>query len=281
MFCSQQAKDISVTIQQNQSTLYGLIRSAFANSIIGTRKEVDFLRNLKSEIVQLFNGSALVPGIQFTCRAEVTHQKPIVSSPFLRNSCELADLLIVINYKTSSTTHEAKSILYQVKLSHSPNSPYTCSINQTQLNLLSGWPPFAFGRSANGTYNQFTINPTSLEFGSYMLECRSAIPGQYTNANNKYYGSSPCALRVARELSGGSSSCNINLHFVLGDVPLFFNHLSFLAGEHHSSIPVANLIDAIYRYCNWQPDPPKEFEEFETVINDDGFGIIEITVGKG
>lgn len=47
-----------------------------------------------------------------------------------------------------------------------------------------------------------------------------------------------------------------------------FNHVAFVMGESHAHGQVQNLVDALYRYVGWAPDPPDEFDGYFTEYKD-------------
>jgi len=265
MFMNQFSKNISVTIRQHAQSIRSGLHTAFEVSILGCQKELQFLNNLLSQIGTYLN-SLSIPGVQFSVRQKLIHQKPLVNTQ--NGRCEIGDLLIIVKYHQPTGAVETKSIIYQVKLCRS--GTHVCNISQPQLNLLCEWPQFSFG---SATYN---VTPQFLEFGSYMLEPRNAAPGNYLPHKYQCYGISPDAPLVR---AFGPAAVNItSLVYARGDANNFFSHLIFEIGEHHNNQTVKNLIDALYRYMGWLPDPPNEFKEDYIEYKDDGFGIIEVNV---
>ncbi len=274
MFRTNEAKDISNIIRTNTAVIRPGIRDAFENSIVGCSLELQFFRNLINELTAFF-GSLSISGINISCRCKEIHQKPIVrpATPKSWGSCELGDLIVVIKYHLSSGDVEAKSIIYQVKLA-SGTSSY-CSIDQNQLALLADWPPFEFGLKANGGPKVYHITPSTVEFGSYMLELRGPNRGQYLPFSRSY-GICPYALLVR---SHGPTSIDISDRiYARKDSNNFFSHLAFEIGEPHLNKPVADLIDALYRHIGLSPDPPDEFKGYYKETNEDGFAVIEVNV---
>jgi hypothetical protein len=69
--------------------------------------------------------------------------------------------------------------------------------------------------------------------------------------------------------------------YTRGDAENFLNHLLFEIGEHHSNQDnqeIQNLINALYRYVEWEPDPPEEFDGFSVKKEHEGFAAIEISI---
>lgn len=270
MFKTRKAKLISNLLRQEYREVRYPLQQAFRESVLNATTEVDFFRRLIRALEARLSDVSL-PGIVVSCRTAEIHQKPIVRSELGR--CELGDLLVVVKYKWVSQPIEAKSIIYQVKLSADSEST-NYHINQTQLELLSRWPTFEFGRTQAG-YSTYSIRPRTLEFGSYMLEPRS--PPRTYRPKYGCFGACPHAEAV---MSIRSSTIDVrNFKYVRGDVSSFFSHIAFEIGEHHSNRQVSNLIDALYRFADMTPDPPKEFIEFSSEASDTAtFGIMEITV---
>ncbi|MFH1296728.1 MAG: hypothetical protein ABIJ04_05580 [Bacteroidota bacterium] len=207
-----------------------------------------------------------IPGIIVTPRVSKIHGKPIVQSASGR--CELGDLLVVIKYHRPDGLIEAKSIIYQIKLSR--NNSSICDIDKTQLSLLTDWPTFSFGGSS------YNISPLSLEFGSYMLEPRNPPCGSCLPTKYRCYGICTDAVLVR---SLGPNSVNISSQvYARGDANNFFSHLVFEIGENHINKGVNDFVEALYRYVGLSPDPPDEFIGYSVNLEDDGFGIFELNV---
>jgi hypothetical protein len=271
MFYNKEAKIISIVIRKEYKLLIKGIRDAFEKSIAGCNKEVIFIKNLTTELNGFFSKTN-IPGLSIKVRTKAIHQRPIVSMN-KGQKCELGDLLVVIKYNLPSGIIEAKSIIYQVKLTSTHSS--SCFIDQTQLNLLCNWTIFHFGKNNAGGSNIFNISPTTLEFGSFMLEQRNPALKQYLPCrHNKTYGLSPCALMVD---SLGPKQIDLNnCIYTRTDINNFFSHVVFEIGENHSNQTVKNLVDALYRYIGLAPDPCDEFVDFCSENDDDGFGLLEI-----
>lgn len=274
MFLSLEAKEVSNVLRQHSAPLRNAIFTAFENAILGCTKEVKFFRELIKELDSRLS-QIKISNIKITCRHIEIHQKPIVKTS--TGNCELGDLLIVVKYHLQDFTIEAKSIIYQVKLSD--YSSKKCSIDQIQLNLLKNWVPFEFGRKRNGGLQQYFIQPQTLEFGSYMLEPRDPVQGDFIPNKAKCYGTCPSAWSVHQE---GTRTVDLtSLQYTRGDAQTLLSHLIFEIGEHHNNRPVQQLIDALYRYAGLSPDPPDEFENFWEEMEEDGFAILEINVFQG
>lgn len=275
MFLSDQAKAISIAIQSKAQRIRGALRQAFRDSILGVQTETRFLDSFLTQIDAAMQGVHL-EGFYFGVNAAKIHQRPIVSFPDGSSGCELGDLLVTVKYWLTSHKYEAKSILYQVKLCE--GTSLNCRIDQTQLHLLHSWPPFLFGRKSAGV-QRYDIKPKTLEFGSYLLLRRNPTASDFANAYAKYYGMAPSARRVAA--SGPTVVRLTRLPYTLGDVSAFYNHLAFLAGEHHQNRRVAALVGSLHRYVGLASDPPDEFEEFRGNAEEGAFAAVVIDVKSG
>ncbi|MCE5204126.1 MAG: hypothetical protein LLG24_07955 [Actinomycetia bacterium] len=217
------------------------------------------------------------------------HQKPIVAmKPGGR--CELGDLLVVVKYHLLDGTTEKKSIIYQVKLTDSKRAQ--CKIDQKQLRLLRDWPDFEFGRRRDGGPRTYRIRPLTLEFGSYMLEPRRArntdvldpwvadVPlllGEQSLVWRRTFGFCPTAWQVSQD--GPKSIAFSKLAHTTPDADALVSQLAFCLGEHHSNLPVDDLVSSLCRYVGLDPDPPDEFDGYigkET--RSSGFGVLELNV---
>lgn len=191
MFLHSYSKQISTRLQSQSSLIKSGLYRAFETSILGCSNELLFFRTLIKELANFFNNLTL-PGMHISARYAETHQKPIVL--WNHSRCELGDLLAVVKYHHPSGDCEAKSIIYQVKLSGT--NSYNCVINQNQLDLLCKWPSFFFGKASTGGPKSYRVIPRSLEFGSFMLEPRNARRGVYLPGKYFCYGICPHALLV-------------------------------------------------------------------------------------
>ena len=265
------AKETANEIRRRASQIRPVIKQAFEQAILGATGEVQFITNLSAEL-QTACQQLAQQGIPFSCTVSLVHQNPIVKVVNTRARCELADILVVVKYHLPGGVREKNSILYQVKMTRKGSTQFT--IDQTQLELLSKWPKFEFGRRATGRPIQYTVQPVGLEFGSYMLEPRN--PNQGTNIMNprNAYGAMPNAHLVR---SQGPNTVDLRkLPYTRGDVQGFFSLLAFEVGEHNTNTTVWNLVDALYRYAGMTPDPPNEFEGYSD--HKGIFVVIEIRV---
>jgi hypothetical protein len=275
MMLTRNAMAVSTTLRRNASLVRPSIYDAFERSVVGCSDEVLFFRQLVNELITTFtNLSTAVPGVRFHCRMAETHKKPIVQ--FVGGPCELADLLIVVKYHLVTGLIEKKSILYQVKMSDQGTT--RCGIDARQRLLLSTWPSFSFGRKSNGGPQTYNLRPTTLEFGSYMLEPRDPSPAYRSNNGFRHaYGTAPTAHTIAAQ----SLRVQIKgLPYTRNDAQAMFSHFVFETGEHHWNSAVDDLVAALYRHVGLAPDPPDEFDGY-FVDNGRPFFILEINATQG
>lgn len=269
------AKVLSIRLRKDSRVIKKELDDAFERAVVNCVLETHFIDNLVREI-QVAVANLRTSGLPLHIRVAKTHQKPIVR--FNNSRCELADLLVVSKYRPASGFVEKKSVLYQVKMAKYVASGL-CDIDPTQLRLLRDWPPFQFGHQSKGGVQTYTVNPSGLEFGSYMLEPRSPNKGQYVYPNKNMYGTVPTALTVHSE--GPHSVDLARLPYTRGDSQGILSQILFEIGEHHVNQRVSDLIDAIYRHLSLNPDPHGEFEGFYTEDSEKRFAIIELTVAEG
>lgn len=270
MFQNSYAKQIATAIQAGSPAIAPAINQAFDNSIVGCTSEVAFLRSLIREATQALGGLS-IPGVSITSQFAEIHQKPIVTYDSNKR-CELGDLLVVIKYIGSDGSFEAKSIIYQIKLAGSGTTK--CHIDRKQLDLLCDWPSFSFGTAAPGGPRTYTVTPTTLEFGSFMLEQRNPPSGGYLTWRPHCYGVCPHAM-LTRSLGPGTVDIG-RPFYARGDAHNLFSHLAFEIGEHHSNQQVKDLVEALYRCVGLSPDPPAEFGDYLIESEDDSFAVLEV-----
>jgi hypothetical protein len=285
MFNTSIAKHIGDAVRWNADVIRAAVTDAFQDAVINEQREVNFFRKLLSEVKNNLNNLQL-SGLNLSCRVAETHQKPRVRVESPRTfQCELADLLVVVKYAVEPTLIERKSVLYQVKLCDSRT--FRCKIDGNQLELLSDWPAFEFGLVSSGCPCRYTVEPKTLEFGSFMLMERAPAKGSFVPCRTHFcninaYGISPHALAVRH---AGPATVDIsNFPYATNAADVFFSHIALEIGEHHDfNAPVDGLVSALYRHLRLAPDPPEEFEGYTRPVSEEepGFGIIEITVKRG
>jgi hypothetical protein len=284
MFATETAKAISTATKANAVALRQALAEIFENSIVGQRSEVRFFDDLSDNMKRVFDRIRLA-GLNLTCRVARTHQKPrvAVDDP-VRFRCELADLLVVVKYLIEPGVVERKSLFYQVKLCEDDTSK--CKVDPNQLELLTSWPRFRFGRQGAG-FTSYEIRPKTLELGSYMLMLRGPASGTFIPCRGHFcyqraYGISPCATDVRKE---GPLTVDIASFPYAKNAPeVFFSHIAFEIGEPHEFDPELDaLVSALYRHLGIEPDPPGEFDGFTREVNPEeepGFALIELTLKR-
>ncbi len=256
MFLSKEAMTIAAILQAHATDIRDDIADAIELSVVG-RAEVPFLTELADYLPAVLQQSLTRAGVAANVRVRKVHQSPQVD---YKNAvgkdvrCELADLLMVVKYFVPSGI-EAKSIFHQVKSADGKGN--SCKIDEVQLELLHQWPPLKFGRAAHGGPQPYHVMPWMPEFGSYMLMRRAPAKGGVISAVRPAYGVSPTAWRV--EDSGPARVDLTTLPYTLMVQSALLNQIVFESGEPHHHGNVDQLINAVYRYIGWQPDPPEEF----------------------
>jgi hypothetical protein len=286
---SEKNKEIAAWLRSGAEFISARVADAFEQAVVGRGSEILFFRELIANLKRRLE-PLRIPGARFSCRLAEIHQKPIVETPNYR--CELGDLLMVVKYHPIEADSEVKSIIYQVKMADKGSSNQRCKLDKNQLNLLTRWPEFRFGRKADGGTRAYRIAPSSLEFGSYLLAPRSARQGQvltpwevdtpldFGTASlvwKRSYGLGPTAWDCYAE---GTASIPLtkSAHLV-ADVDAVVGHLLFSKGENHLNSEVRELVAALYRYVGLDPDPPAEFDGFSTEPGrEKGFAVLEVNV---
>lgn len=286
MILGRQTKRMATFLRSCSEFISVRVFRAFEESIVGCQREVPYFRRL----VRLLDrelSSLQLPNIRFSTRIAEVHQKPIVQTSAFR--CELGDLLIVVKYHPLDSAPEARSVIYQVKMADKGGD--SCKIDQKQLNLLTEWPRFEFGKSKDGGPQAFTITPRSLEFGSYLLAPRGAVKSAYlapweldvplefgTESGywSRGYGLGPTSLECYFE--GPDRVTLSKRSHLICDVDAILGQLIFARGENHQTPEVKNLIDALYRFVGLSPDPPNEFLGYYTDDTEAAFVVLEFNV---
>lgn len=286
MILGQKTKLMATFLRSCSEYISIRVAKAFENSIVGCQREVPYFRKFV-ELLDLETKSLQLPNIKFSTRIAELHQKPLVQTSKFR--CELGDLLIVVKYHPLDSTPEARSVIYQVKMADRGSN--SCKIDQNQLNLLTEWPEFKFGRRQDGGPQSHTIAPRTLEFGSYLLAPRGVAKGEYltpweldvplefgTESGywSRGYGLGPTALECYFE-GPHRVALNKRSHLIC-DVDAIVGQIVFARGEHHQTPEIKNLINALYRFVGLAPDPPDEFWGYHTENTDAAFVVLEINV---
>lgn len=162
MFFNNHGKEISSKIKSQNRTILRDVTHLHIDAVNCTRTEIQYFRHFFPAFESYMNGLR-IDGVTFNCRTKEIHSSPLVTYG-VRKTCELGDYIIVVKYKHNGVLIGRKTIIYQLKRSHS-NS---WSFDQKQLTLLKDWPTFNFGRRLNAL-NTFTLRPTRPEYGSFVL----------------------------------------------------------------------------------------------------------------
>jgi hypothetical protein len=228
---------------------------------------VQYFRNFFPAFESYLNGQR-IPGLSFDCRTKEIHSSPLVNyGP--SKTCELGDYIIIVKYRIRGVVIGEKIIIYQLKRTHK-NS---WSIDQKQLTLLKDWPTFSFGRRLK-VINSFSLRPTRPEFGSFVL-IKDPKNGPHRST---LFGT---AYDVFNNQTGHTVRISDNDKFYPYGLFSYFKLLTWEIGE--PIIPntdIADLISALYRYMEWEEDPPDEFIRFEKKGEENSFWGIEINVNS-
>jgi hypothetical protein len=268
MFFNNTGKEIAAKIKSFNRDIVSNLRNIHVQAVTNTKTEVKYFQNYFPAFEGYIN-SLRVPGINFSCRTKEIHGKPIVSYGS-NQRCELGDYIVVVKYKNGAVVIGRKVIVCQ----HKRNYKKSWSINQKQLTLLRDWPTFTFGKVANG-YNTFSLNPSRPEFGCFVLVADYS-KGMFLS---NLYGN---AYEISLIQDGDKIKESDSYKFWY-DSQIALNHL--LIWEFGEPIVPGNDIEkftsALYRYLDWEEDPPDEFAEFQEPTEEGGFWGVEITVTLG
>ena len=280
MFRTKTAKIVSTVIRSNPRSVQSAIADTIKTAVLGA-DEVPFIKRFEAEWPNRIETAIQGLGLQCKCDAISVHQKPQVwfnDSSASRVRCELGDILLVVKYVVGPGQFEAKSVIYQAKMTDTKH-PTKCKINQRQLELLRDWPAFELGRNSQGQAVPYVLNPTTTEFGSYMLMRRRPNIGEYVSLYRQDYGVAPNALQVS---TAGPNTVDITTipHTLLVKSALF-NQVAFIHGEPHVGYGIQRLINTIYRYVGWKPDPPDEFMGYigNNSEGEGAFLVVQVTIG--
>ena len=217
MFFNDDAKEISALIKSHNQEIIKEFIDIHEKAVSNTRTELQYFRTFFPAL-EMYLNSLRIPGAYFQCRTREIHGKPMITFG-TRQTCELGDYFIVVKYKKNNTLIGQKTIVYQLKRSHT-NS---WSINQRQLYFLKNWPSFNFGRIYNG-FNSFRLRPTRPEFGSYVL-INDLFKGFY---ESNIYG-------TAHDIHNNQNGTRIQLRdkqkFYYSSLFSYFNLLTWENGE--------------------------------------------------
>lgn len=289
MFPSKEAMSISTTVGQHFYELLHNLSRIQGQSLAASAGEVQYFRSLFHAIKNYLNNVRFV-GIRFDCNVKELHKKPIVRyHPNKR--CELGDYLVNVKYLNGNNLLGKKIVIYQFKMNE-PSKGKGASrgvprqikwkIDQKQLTLLSSWPTFYFGM-LGGRRNAFSLSPSTPELGSYWLAERYTKTYSWPAILYHYDLISP-ALTIKAE----QESSSIKIRPLLRSYDnLWYSGACALSLQliwRYGEIVVLNtqtekFLNALYRFCRCDPDPPEEFKAYSTKHSDEKpFWIIEIRV---
>ena len=270
MYFSKDGKEISAAIKEHNKKIIRVLAHMHLMSLLTTTNEVAYFRSFFPNMASYFN-SLTLPGVRFSCRAKEIHQSPYVK-PAVGPSCELGDYFIIVKYMKGSTLVGRKKIIFQLKRSY--NNSW--SISQPQLSLLRDWPTFSFGRTFKGT-SSFNLRPTRPEYGSFVLVRKKTGLINRKNFNiSNLFGT---AFDISRIQQRKRISVNDEDRFYYSGVCAYFNLLTWEIGEPIiGNTDISDFTSALYRYMEWEEDPPEEFKGFQKEGEEKAFWGIEITV---
>jgi hypothetical protein len=264
MYFNNDGKIISAKIRSHNNKIFHDFWSLHS-AALATRTEIQYFRHFFPALQNYIN-ALRIPGVLFQCRAKEIHSSPLVTYG-TGKTCELGDYILIVKYKNRNVLIGKKLIIYQLKRTHT-NS---WSIDQKQLKLLRDWPTFCFGRTTVGK-NTYTLRPTRPEYGSFVLirdnhpiEFYSDVYGSAYDISNNQFGKSVRFTDIHKFHYSGLFS--------------YFKLLTWEIGEPIiENTDIADFTSALYRYMEWEEDPPNEFIQYEKKGEENSFWGIEITV---
>jgi hypothetical protein len=264
MYFNSTGKRISSKIKAYNKIIFQNMVHIHLSALTNTKYELDYFRQFFPGLQSFLNHFS-IPGVTFACRTQEIHGKPLVSYGN-RKTCELGDYFIIIKYLYRGTIIGKKGIIYQFKRTHKKY----WSIDQKQLTLLKDWPTFSFGRTLHKT-NSFNLRPSQTEFGSFAL------------ISNPSHRLRSHVIGTAFDIFNIQNQNKILVSDYYKFFPYsIFSYVKLLSWEIGEPIlpntDIADLINALYRYVDWQDDPPEEFIQFERKGEKKEFWAVEITV---
>lgn len=266
MFFNDEAKEISALIKSYNQEIIKEFVNIHEYAVSSTRTELQYFRAFFPALETYLN-SLRIPGTYFNCRTREIHGTPMVTfGP--RQTCELGDYFIVVKYLKNNILIGQKTIVYQLKRSHT-NS---WNINQRQLHFLKNWPSFNFGRTYHGI-NSFRLRPTRPEYGSYVL-INSLYKGFF---ESNIYGT---AYDIYNNQNGTRVQLRDKQKFYYCSLFSYFNLLTWENGEPITpNTDIEDFNSALYRYMNWEQNEEDEFKNFNKNTSKNSFWGVEITIG--
>lgn len=228
------------------------------DSIESTDSELTFFREYFQELTSYLNG--LHSRIYFSSRFKEIHAKPKIN--FYAGCCELGDFFVIVKYYHNDKLLKRKLVIYQFKYSKE-NSNF--KIDQKQQQLLSEWPEFSFGKKDFGT-NTFNLHNNSNDLGSYC----------FVNKNVKNISVCQSVFLDGRKSIGHKELCGIFPYFLPNSI--FLQIIDKYGEDVYEKTPLSDFVDTLYRYMEWEKDPPNEFGEYMTTEEGESFFGVEIVV---
>jgi len=188
-------------------------------------------------------------GCSLTLHSVFCHGSPMVDHPpgNTSNRCELADLLVVMDFVTISGTVRTANLI-QAKMDKSGHVAISSGTPMRQLKLYQGWPTFEFTSKAYDSrtrdYRTGIASPSNTEdagrYGAIVLTVGSEVwrqidptsPTPFTTSKGMTFGDFLAGLADAQIHYGAEAG-----HCV-GPPPMTFDDWSFTVGE---------LLDITYR----------------------------------
>ena len=115
--------------------------------------------NAIPEIAMIWEPILNHAGLSATFSSVFCHQSPIATyqdSACKKHSCELADLLVVVDDRTNGTQVRRRAVLVQAKMAAPQGGKRLSSSDLTQLNLYSTWPAFRLGSGFRSCLRHFS-----------------------------------------------------------------------------------------------------------------------------
>jgi hypothetical protein len=154
-------------------------------------------------------------GLALAMQGVFCHGSPQVSfsdSSGAPRSCELADLLIVVDDCTSGTIQDRRAVLVQAKLFSASRAISTAGTAAHQLDLYMRWPSFRFRSSAYGSAPRdfSAAGPGSVgesgRYGGIDLRPRPAVWEHLIPASSMTFGSGDQLSWFLSEMVAGSTA---------------------------------------------------------------------------
>jgi len=228
------------------------------DAIRSTNSELSFFRDYFPKLTRCLSKNYTY--VHFKSQFKEIHAKPKVN--FSEGCCELGDYFVIVKFYHNRRLLKRKLVVYQFK--YSKNKPQF-KIDKKQQSLLSSWPEFRFGRKDFGT-NTFNLHNKSNDLGTYCLACKD----------------DKAALVCQAAYLNGKTS--IDHKDLCGIFPYFLSNSIYLQiidkyGEDiYEDTILSDFVDTLYRYMEWEKDPPNEFDEYKTEESEKSFFGVEITV---